>query len=296
MAWIYLIISSGLLVGAAFFGWRTRHLKPGSLAVCLAGTGVLMGLRAFLYAHPEYEQHLLRLSDDYVYFATWEAPLAMLMAWGLAARLERGRLRRLVILSLFALAPLFLWDNVAACLQPSYAMPARFDADGVCRQSTSYSCGPAAAVMMLKCVGEDISEGEMANLCLLRPNKGVTALELCRGLNVALRGKKHRATIRRFEPDQLDRACPPFLAEVRRANATEHCVVVLQVGTDVVLLGDPARGRSVCPKDDFVEQWTGIAVTMIPSAAARPGSGPATCRTSGWPQSPVALLKFPSPH
>ncbi len=265
MAWLYFMINCTLLLLAGLFGWQTRRLKAGHFAVCIAAAAALMCLRIFLYSHPEYEQHLLFwLSDDYIYFSTWEAPLAALMVFGLAARMPGTRTRRLVVLLLGLLAPLFLWDSFSACLQPHYVMAAQFDTEGVCRQGTSYSCGPAAAVMMLKFADAEVSEGEMANLCLLRPAQGVTALELCRGLNIALRSRGQRAVIERIRHNELDILRPPFLAQLRRAGAATHCVVVVQVRADTVLLADPARGRSICSRSDFLRHWTGIAITVKP--------------------------------
>ena len=264
MTWVYLMINLAVISVAGFLGWRSRGLKVRRFFLCAAGAAIVMGLRAFLYAHPEYEQYLLALSDDYVYFAVWEAPVVMLMVFGLAARLESGRLRRLMVLMLVLLAPVFLWDSFAACVRPDYSMPARFDADGVCRQGTSYSCGPAAGVMLLRLAGEDISEGEMAELCLLRPNEGVTALELCRGLNIALRPKNQRATIQRAGPDQLARLRPPFLAEIRRPGSAEHCVVVLEIRDNEVVFADPAYGRFVSPKKEFLSQWANLVITVEP--------------------------------
>ena len=265
MNWLYFVMNCTLLLLAAFCGWQMRRLRPRRFAACMAAAAALMCLRIFLHAHPEYEQYLLRwLSDDYIYFSAWEAPLAALMVFGLAAHLPGRRTRRLVVLALGVLAPLFLWDSFSTCLQPRYVMAAQFDADGVCRQGTSYSCGPAAAVMMLKFVDAEVSEGEMANLCLLRPDQGVTALELCRGLNIALRPWARRAVIERIPPDELDALRPPFLAQLRRGNVTMHCVVVVEVRSDTVLLADPARGRSIRSRSDFLRDWTGIAITVRP--------------------------------
>jgi predicted double-glycine peptidase len=228
-----------------------------------------MALRSFLYAHPEYEQHLLRLSDDYVYFVTWEAPLAVLMIFGLAARLPAvdaagRRVRRLILISTVLLAPLFLQHSVASCLQPRYNMAARFDPEGICRQATSFSCGPAAGVTLARMAGRRVSEGEMARLCLLRPGRGVTALELRRGLDIALRAVGRRARLQRVDDAGLAHLPPPFLAQLRREERPEHCVVVLQCSGGTVVLGDPAAGLRRVTLDWFLERWTGLVVTVSP--------------------------------
>lgn len=264
MAWFYLIVNGVILGVAAWFGARTRSLKPWKLVLCLLAAATMMGLRMFLHARPEYEQYLLRLSDDYVYFSTWEVPLVVLMAVALAVRLQSKRARRLVMLSLGLLAPLFLWDSFSTCVQPQYAMAAQFDANGVCLQATDYSCGPAAGVTLLKLFNTEMSEGEMAKLCVLKPGKGVTVIELARGLNIALRRIGRRASVRRLTDGQLDEIPVPFLAELRRKGSPNHCVVVLAVLEDCVVLADPAIGQLVDDRARFLRRWSGIAITTEP--------------------------------
>lgn len=264
MAWLYLAINALLLTLAGILGWGSRRLRPRPYAVCLAAAAALLVFRSYLHAHPEHEQVLLGLSDDYVYLAGWDAPLAVWMVFALAARLQNARFRRCVCWALALAGPLFAFDSLALCFQPDYTMPARFDQAGVCRQGTDYSCGPAAAVTVARAAGKTISEGEMASLCLLRPRKGVTALELCRALNIALRPTRQRATIRRLRPDQIDGVRLPFLAEVRRGGASEHCVVVLEVRAGKLIVGDPAQGRYSTSREDFLSDWTGLAITVEP--------------------------------
>ncbi|MFA4987398.1 MAG: cysteine peptidase family C39 domain-containing protein, partial [Candidatus Brocadiia bacterium] len=161
------------------------------------------------------------------------------------------------------LSSLFLWDSLAAC-RPADPTPATMDDSGVYRQATSYDCGPAAAVTMLRTIGLPVDESKIAALSLLREGRGVTVLELCRGLDLALQGTNRRAAIRRLDADSLAHCPTPFLAEVRRGPAREHCVVVLEVLPDAVVLGDPARGRYGCLRSEFAREWTGLAITAQP--------------------------------
>jgi predicted double-glycine peptidase len=276
MTWLYLATNAAVMAMAGFLGWRSRRFGPRPLISLLAAASGLMALRTFLHLRPEYEQYLLRLSSDYVYFSAWEAQIAVLMAFALAGRLTGRRLRRAVAVALVLFGPLFLWDSVLPFFQPDYAMAARFDADQVCRQSTDYSCGPAAAVTMLKHYGAEMSEGEMARLCLLRPNEGVTVLELCRGLNLALRRVDRQALIERPELGDLPGLTRPFLAEVRRSPRAEHCVVVFDVRPELLVVGDPAYGKRVCSWDEFRHVWTGVVITAGPAVqtASLPDAGP----------------------
>ena len=143
-------------------------------------------------------------------------------------------------------------------------MAAQFDRNGVCRQATDYSCGPAAGVTLMKHFGTTMSEGEMAKLCVLKPGKGVTVIELCRGLNIALRRCGRSATVRQFTPGQLDEIPVPFLAEIRRKGSPDHCVVVLAVLEDCVIVADPAIGQLAEDRARFLRDWSGVAITAEP--------------------------------
>ena len=264
MTWCYLMIH-GLVSGlGAWLGWRTRRLGAWRTIAALLAATLLMALRVYLHGHPEHEQHLLRLSEDYVYFTSWDVPVTVFLLVALAARLRGGRLRRLVLISVAMLAPLFVWDSLSACLLPDYTMGAQFDSDGVCLQATDYSCGPAAGVTLLRLLGQDATEGELAELSLLKPDRGVTALELCRGLTIMLRPTGRRAVIHQLPAEELDRQAPPFLAQLRRRGNRAHCVVLLAALEDCVILADPASGQYAQPRGVFLREWTGIAIRVEP--------------------------------
>jgi predicted double-glycine peptidase len=262
MMWFFLILNIIILGLAAVLGWRSgRFGRRGFYATLLAGAALLL-VRSFLHLRPELEQHLLALSPDYIYFAGWGGPISILMVFALAVRLPRWRMRRLAATLLLLMMPVFMWSNLMVYTIPDYNMPARFDEDGVCRQTTDYSCGPAAALTMLKPLGRELSEGEMARLSLLRPNQGVTLLELSRGINLALGDGQYRATIERRRLEDLASERMPFLAEIRRAGTAEHCVAVLAVADDVLILGDPAYGKRLISRREFESQWSGLIIAV----------------------------------
>jgi len=94
--------------------------------------------------------------------------------------------------------------------------------------------------------------------------EGVTVLELYRGVGSALEGTNLRPRIVRGKSLGI---AAPFLAVVRRP-AGEHCVVVLEVQPDAIFIGDPARGRFAMTQEQFIEEWTGVAVAIEPRARA----------------------------
>jgi predicted double-glycine peptidase len=271
LSWAYLGINSLILGGAAALGWRIRRMSPQRFVWVLFVASIAISVRTFLHRHPEHEQVLLSLSSDYVYFAAWEAPIAVLIGFALVGRLPTPSVRAALLVMLIISSPLFLWNSLAPCLQPEYRMGASIDRDNVCRQTTNYSCGPAAAVTVLRHYGRVVTEGEMARLSLLRRNEGVTILELCRGVNVALRGTPHVASIDRVDLAGLGSAQLPVLAELRRGPGREHCIVVLAVKTDHVVVGDPAYGKRIYDLERFTEEWTGLIIEVEPSVQTAKG-------------------------
>jgi hypothetical protein len=53
---------------------------------------------------------------------------------------------------------------MTVCLFSGASGVARVDGDGVCRQSSHYTCGPASAVTVLRKLGLPAEEGEIAIL------------------------------------------------------------------------------------------------------------------------------------
>jgi peptidase C39-like protein len=148
-------------------------------------------------------------------------------------------------------------------IMPGLASPAetRIDADGVCRQSTSYNCGPAAAVTALHKLGIEATEGELAALARTNPVSGTESDLLCS----AIRGRFDEldCEYRRFSSlSELGKA-DVAIVMLRHAPPDAHYVAVLDVDDDYVMLGDPALGFRQILRDDFERAWqrSGIILT-----------------------------------
>src|SRR6185295_14272763 len=114
--------------------------------------------------------------------------------------------------------------------------------NGVCLQSTSYDCGPAAAVTALRNLGIAAEEREIALLANTCPAAGTSPDTLA----TVLRD--------RYAPDGLTCEYRPFssvrdlprdattLAVIKLTFFIDHFVAVLAVTDDEVILGDPLHG------------------------------------------------------
>jgi hypothetical protein len=122
------------------------------------------------------------------------------------------------------------WFSVLPFLVPAlirgrlWNLQTRFDANGVCRQRTFYTCGPAAAVTALGRLGLSAKEGEIAVLSYSSPITGTLPACLSSALQYRYGADGLRCQYRRFESvDQLRRA-GITLAILRDRPGTRSCV------------------------------------------------------------------------
>ncbi len=138
----------------------------------------------------------------------------------------------------------------------------QFDDDGVCRQSTDYTCGPAATVTALKRLGITADEGELALLFSTTASTGTPPDVLAGRLNSHYGRAGLRAMHRSFRSVDELREQTPALAWVKFALLTDHVVAVLDVTSDRIVLGDPFRGRRELALEEFPAAWRFIGVTL----------------------------------
>jgi ABC-type bacteriocin/lantibiotic exporter with double-glycine peptidase domain len=124
------------------------------------------------------------------------------------------------------------------------------DADGVCLQSTTYTCAPAAMASFLALRGIPASEREMASLSHTNSVSGTSEF----GILAALRRKGLR-------PHIGHNVLPaPCLVVVQFSSWMDHCVIVTAVEDDQVRLIDPLIGRMVEDRGSFDRRWRGVAI------------------------------------
>jgi hypothetical protein len=94
--------------------------------------------------------------------------LSLAVSMGLTVPLSRlpHKCEKLIVCILMAV--FVTWFSVLPFLVPALIkddlsnLRTRFDSDGICRQTTDYTCGPAAAVTALGKLGLTAEEGELA--------------------------------------------------------------------------------------------------------------------------------------
>ena len=149
------------------------------------------------------------------------------------------------------------------CLRARHrGLATEIDADGVCRQSTGYTCGPAAAVTALHRLDIDADEGDLAVALHTTPVHGTQAETICRVLRRRYRTHGLTAAYRRFDhvaelPDDT-----PCIVVVEHSFLVDHFVTLLGREGDEVVLADPLRGLTREFRDGFSRAWRGSAILL----------------------------------
>ena len=142
------------------------------------------------------------------------------------------------------------------------------DNNKICLQSTGYTCGPASAVTLLKYWEIVATESEMAALTRTRRFSGVTIDGLARGIlrKIQITDLNHPPSlkVRLIHPgwNDLVKLDVPFIVSTKLYFMVDHVVVVLKVFEDKVLIADPLSGKTIWPKQEFLERWRGEIIVI----------------------------------
>ncbi len=136
------------------------------------------------------------------------------------------------------------------------------DDAGICRQSTDYSCGPAAAVTALRRLGVTAAEGELAILAHTTSIAGTPPDSLCKAIEQRHGAEGIRCAYRRFGSIAELRGQEPVIAVVKFAFLVDHYVTVLGVSEAGVEVGDPLEGRQLLSERQFLDKWRKGGITV----------------------------------
>jgi hypothetical protein len=127
--------------------------------------------------------------------------------------------------------------------------------NGICLQTTSYTCGPAAAVTALGKLGLSADEGEMAVLSYTSPFAGTILSCLSSAVQNRYGADGLRCQYRHFDSIEQLKDAGITLAVVRNAFLLDHCLTVLEVSDHTITVADPVIGRKVMPYKQFEKIW-----------------------------------------
>jgi hypothetical protein len=253
---------------AALAAGRSLHLLPTAFfrgAIGVAGLIVLILAGSYLVPLPEP-----------VNVALWqlggEGPIACVLAMLLLGVVwsSRGRSSSTGFLrTLVGLIVLILILTTGGRLWWRNFSPQAWDntpnSAGVLAQTTGWTCGPAAAALLLHHHGVKTSEGEIAYFAGTS-FLGTNTRSLAHA--ITLKGQERGLSARLVDAD-YDAALEqpaPLIACVTVPKIGSHAVFVLRMTPEVVELIDPRFGqRQIIPRTEMQALWEGKIVLVEPA-------------------------------
>ncbi len=251
---VVLIALLGILLGRLFSGfrrpyWVLGYFLPSALIAMLA----LVRFNNALY---------------FVWPFSWMAAgrvrfviLSLAVSMGLTVPLSRLPRKCEKSIVCILMAVFVTWFSVLPVLVPALIknrlsnLRTKLDSNGVCRQTTDYTCGPAAAVTALGKLGLIAEEGEIAILSYSSPVIGTLPACLSSALQSRYSADGLSCRYRHFDSiDQL-RIAGVTLAVVRDAFLLDHCLAVLEVSDEAITVADPVMGTRSMPHRQFEKIW-----------------------------------------
>ena len=240
------------------FARAPRHIwLPAAVVSALLALG-----RAYLAHRPEIEVAIFSWRD-YPYFGSWH--LYFVTAVFVIAARQLPRLRdRKAVLALTAVVMFYVLGTSAVA---DFGLGPRptggVNPDGVCVQTTGYSCEAAAAVSLLHLYGIEVSEDTMARLSLVT-FVGAGVPGIYRGLRVLVEPLGYRVSVRRLDWEGVAQLRLPFLAQISSRFPIDHMVCVLRVTPHRLLVIDPSLGKHWWSKQSFLARWRRVVVIVEP--------------------------------
>lgn len=251
----------GVCVGILFSRLRSPHWLWGYL-ISFAFIAILIASR--FSSTISFKQPFCLFVAGRVRFVLF----ALAVTMGLMSPLSRLQGRGQKILTCALMGIFVILFSVLPFLVPGLIeqrllnLPTRLDSNGVCLQSTSYTCGPAAAVTALGKLGFKAHEGQLAVLSHTSPIVGT----LPRCLSDALRSRYGAQGIeckyRYFDSIEQLKDADFTLAVVKDSLFSDHCVAVLEVSDQRVCFADPAFGQVSMTKRGFEKIWRFSGITI----------------------------------
>jgi predicted double-glycine peptidase len=260
-AGVILIAVFGVIAGRIFSRfrksyWVLGYILPGVLIVML---GMVRFNNALYFVPP-----ISWIAVSRVRYVV----LSLAVSMGLTVPLSRlpHKVEKLIVCLL--MAGFVFWFSVLPFLVPAMMkghlsnLHTTFDKNGVCLQTTDYTCGPAAAVTALKQLGLSANEGELAVLSYSSPVTGTLPACLSSALQNRYKSEGLSCRFRHFDSVAQLKNAGITLALVREALFMDHCLAVLDVTDEVVTVADPVTGTIVMPCKQFEKIWRFCGIVL----------------------------------
>jgi Peptidase C39 family len=174
------------------------------------------------------------------------------------SRLPRKRDRAVICVLMAAIVfGMSVWPFLAPAFNQNYLarLQTKIDPNGICRQSTSYTCGPATAVTALRKLGFPAEEGQIAILSHTTAATGTPPDILAQVLQERYGKDGLIAEYHAFKDISELKNAGLTLAVIKFTFMVDHYVAVLEVTDSEVVVGDPLDGLDRMSYDEFRQKW-----------------------------------------
>ena len=253
-AGVVLVALFGVFLGRGFSGlrksyWLLGYFLPFSLVLIMVLTRY------------NNELHFVRPFSWIVAGRIKFVILSLAVSMGLTVPLSRLPHKFEKILVCVLMIGVLIWYSVLPFLVPALIkdhlsnIKTRLNAKGICFQSTTYTCGPAAAVTALGKLGLSAEEGEIAILSHTSPVAGTLPACLSSALQRRYGPVGLKCKYRRFDSIEQLRNAGLTLVMVRDSFLQDHCLAVLEISDHTITLADPLAGTKLMSYEQFEKIW-----------------------------------------
>ncbi len=262
MHWISCVLLGLGYAGCLAAGVRIGRRKGRVVTVAAASTLAVILVRVVFRYFPAVEFTIFG-AGAYADFRPWWGHVFAFLILGIGVCQMKAAWRRMVVEVfagvLFVLTAHRLYSD--ARFDPA-VLSGRPGPSHVCMQTSTYSCGAAAACTMLAELGVDSTESEMAALCKTSPVWGTDEFNVARGLGRKVRGSGRNVRIVEADWEDLKSLDRTALATMKLNLVVDHWVVVLHADESGVLVGDSIEGKVTLSKREFLARWRGVLVRV----------------------------------
>lgn len=194
--------------------------------------------------------------------------LALAVTVGLTTPLSKLPYKFEKVIIGFSMVIVVIWFCILPMLFPALLknklsnIKTRVDLTGLCYQTTDYTCGPAAAVTALGKLGLAGEEGEIAILAHSSPAAGTLPQSLCSALQQRYGINGLKCSYKSFSSVEELKNDGVVLAVIKDSFMVDHCVTVLDVLDNAIVIADPATGRQTMSRNEFEQIWRFCGIVL----------------------------------
>lgn len=255
------IVSVGIILGCLFAALGRPYWVIGYIIACIIIAILSLGRLCYPlnFIHP----------FDYILAGRFRfVLLGFATAIGLVSPMKRLPYRLERILVCVIMFQIVIWFSVMPFLVPALlkshhaSIKTMKSTQGICFQTTDYTCGPAAAVTALARLGIQAEEGNIAILAHSSPVIGTLPRCLLNALENKYSDNGLSYGYKIFKSVEDLKNADVTLAVVKESFFTDHCVAVLEVYDNHLLIADPTTGLKEMSFQAFAKIWRFSGITI----------------------------------